>query len=256
MKIVQPRQIETATREDIMAVKVPKELLAMAEEDWHFLLDLKQVKALKIKSLDLKTLRTHKKLRQYIYYTGKLDDLLGHRGATAGEDSKLWDMLAKHSATDSLATLQDPSFDTKNLIYFWSDAHLWYQFRGETPLSPTYYVGYIGGVANNHYDLDKAEKILKKNRHVSRVTKVDIPHYNREFGHDKAVEFYVRLSQKDHDKIVKYYRDEKKAEFWTCRVKDCLASSYSLDPFDILGLKAALKPESAKKEGVDEDDED
>lgn len=66
-----------------MAVKVPKELLTMAEEDWHFFLDLKQVKALKIKALDLKTLRSHKKLRQYIYFTGKVNDLLGHRGATA-----------------------------------------------------------------------------------------------------------------------------------------------------------------------------
>lgn len=254
LKIIQPPQIETATLKDIMAVKVPKELLTMAEKDWYFFLDLKQIKALKIKALDLKTLRSHKQLRQYIYYTGNLDDLLGHRAITAGETSKFWDLLAKHTNVNSLELLKDPSFDTKNLLYFWSDAHLWYPFRGDTPLSPTYYVGYIGGVANDSYNLDKAEKILKKNKWVSRISRIDIPYYNREPGHDKAIEFFVRLSQEDHDKIVKYYRDEKRAEFWSCRVKECLASSYSLDPFDILGLKAALK-EKSKSKTVNEDGE-
>lgn len=238
MKIVQPALIETVTHKDIMAVKIPKELLTLAEEDWSFFLDLKQMKSLKIKTLDLKTLLKNKELRKYSYYTGPKDVLAEHPTMPEDKEDDFWE---KTISADSLKTIKRADFDTQNLFYFWGDAGLWYSFRGETPLSPYYYIDYIGGVADNYYDLDKAEKILKKNPYVSKIKKIDIPYYNAEANFTKAIEFYVKLPQEDHDKLVKYYRDELKEEFWMVRVKECLASSHSLKPFDILGLKKALK---------------
>ena len=235
MKIIQPAQIQFKTVRDIMAVKIPKELLPMEGEDWSFFLDLKQVKSLKIKTLDLKTLQHHKKLRRY-YLIEKtlLNKFLTRNG---------WDNVI--GQTDSLKALRDPFFDPQRLFYPWRDAHLLYKFREEYPLSPTYDVGYIGGVTERDYDLDKAQKILRNDSRVSNVRLMEIPYYNQNPECKKACAFSVRLLQEEHDKLVHYYRDEKKEEFWSCRVKDSLATSYFLAPFDVLGLQAALKVDPA-----------
>jgi hypothetical protein len=239
MKIIQTPQIETAIQGDIMAVKIPKEMM-IAKEDWQFFLDLQQTKRLKIRSLDFKALRNNRDLRRYIYYDGDQKGL--QQLTTKGPpEPEFMDQLEKYQKLDSLEVLRDPSFDPQRLVYLWSDAYLWYGFRNDLPLSPTYHVGYIGGITNQDYNLDKAEAILKKKKWTSDIKRTEIPYYNQGSDHTHAIEFSVQLPQKEHDKIVRYYRDEMKEEFWSCRVKDCLASAYSLEPFNILGLKAALK---------------
>jgi hypothetical protein len=235
MKIIQAPQIETETVGDIMAVKIPKELL-LWEVDWHFFLDLQQTKKLKIKSLDLKTLRTSKDLRHYIYYNGDVQNLLGAEGILASGE---YTSFEKENI-NSIDLIKNPDFDPQKLMYLWSDAHLWYGFRGDIPLSPTYYIHYIGGVTNTNYDLNKAEAILKKDPRVSRLKLIEIPYYNQEENHTHALEFLVQLSQKDYDKVVRYYRDEKKVGFWSCRVRESLTSSHDLS-FNTLKLKSALK---------------
>jgi len=171
--------------------------------------------------------------------------------AGLAEGDSYWDGLTKHSGPDTLEFVKDPAFDPTKLFYLWTDAYLWYRFREDTPLSPTYSVGYIGGVTNGSFHLEKATQILKKNHWVSKVTPIQIPYYNAEAGNTRAVEFSVKLPQEEHDKLVRYYRDEKKQPYWSVRVKGALATPYNLAPFDILGLQAALKTEAEAELAAD-----
>jgi hypothetical protein len=240
IKIIQPAHIETEVRGDIMAVKVPKALMVMSDEDWFFFIDMKNTKK---KSLDLEALRTYKGLRHYFYLDGgNINDLA--LDLARGKDT-FYDKLALHAGKNSLKIVAQKDFNPSKLMWFSGDDHLFYSFRSNMPITKPYYVHYISGVCNDHYDLDKAEDILKKHKWVSEVERIKIPYYNAD-THTHAVEFVVKLPQKTYGQLVRYYRDEKKEEFWSCRLKDCLSSPYSLEPFDILGLKAALTEETLK----------
>jgi hypothetical protein len=242
VKIVQPVSIETRVKGDIMAVRIPKELLVFAEADFNFFLDLKQVESLGIKSLDLEALRGDTRLRRYFYFDGDIHKLSRGLGATGRvEQDKFWEDHSGYADRNSLKILREKGFDQKNLVFLWSEANLFFRFRGEMPITRPYFIHYIGGVTNSDYDLDKAEKLLKANRWVSEVEHHNIPYYNRDEGRSKALHFVVRLPQKEYDKLVRYYRDEKKEEFWTVRLKDSLSAAWCLDDHDVLGLKAALK---------------
>jgi hypothetical protein len=73
------------------------------------------------------------------------------------------------------------------------------------------------------------------------VELIDIPYYNSEPGHDKAIEFYVRLPQGMHDEMYKYLKNFKYEN-----VKDSLIyrgyfdKKYKDAPYnvDVLGLKS------------------
>ena len=95
-----------------------------------------------------------------------------------------------------------------------------------------------------------AKKILKAHKWVSKVEKIDIPWYNCD-SHTEAVQFIVWLPQEEYDKLIRFYRDEKKEEFWSVRLKDSFTSPYMLkDPtyggFDLLGLYPALNEKTRK----------
>ena len=105
--------------------------------------------------------------------------------------------LEKYSGQNSIDILKKVGFDKSNLVWFWSDSHLFYRFRGDMPITRPYLVDYIGGVCNDHYDLDKAETILKKNRWASQIEKIDIPYYNADTSQE-AVQFVLRLFGQTH----------------------------------------------------------
>jgi len=239
IKIIQPKQIETATLGDILAVKIPKILMASSDNDFYFFID---IKSLKDKVLDLNKLVYDSSIRRYYH----IDDFNSLKDLIPGTD-EFYDQFENSNKQNSLKLLKSKKFSTKNLYYWYSEAHLWYRFRSNNPLTRTYQLDYIGGVTNQDYDLDKAERILKKNKWVSKVKRIEIPYYNQDLDRTSAIEFEVCLPQKVYDKLVKYYRDKIKEEFWTCRIKDALASPYSLVPFDVLGLLKALRCEKCEK---------
>ncbi len=240
IKIIQPAQIETAIKNDIMAVRIPKALQPGADAgDWSFFIDLTQVKR---KTLDLKALRNDRSFRRYFYITDGLNEFcqsLAKMGFRGGED--FYEKMDRYQQENKITIINREDFDPEKLIYFSNEDHLVYSFRRDTPRTRAYYIDYIGGVDNESYDLELAEDILRKNPWVSEIEKVDIPYYNCEKGRNKAIEFIAHLPQEEYDKLVRYFRDEKKDQYWSVRLKDCFASSYQLEPFDILGLKAALK---------------
>lgn len=230
VKIIQPKQIETHTVDEILAVKIPKQLMLSLSDDWFFFVDLKQVKA---KSLDLPALTLSKKFRRYSYVEN-IKEINNHI-----RDNNYWDKLEQLNK-NSLKLLRSKKFNPKNLHFFDND-YRWYAFRKDMPMSHPEVKDYINGVVNRYYDLQKAMKILKKSRWVSQIKEVEIPYYNRESDYTDAIEFIIKLPQKVLDKLVRYYRDEQKEEFWTLKVRDCVVAPYELQPFDVLGLSAALK---------------
>jgi hypothetical protein len=137
---------------------------------------------------------------------------------------------------DAIDFMSSKEFKKKNLIRFKSYDNTFYRLGEELPISMPYYICYIGGVTNGNFDLNVAEKILKKNKYVSNIKKIDIPYYNSERGNDTAVEFSVRLPQKKFDKI---YSDLSKEKFFS--MKNIFSNFYIYDGYpDILGLKKAL----------------
>ena len=118
------------------------------------------------------------------------------------------------------------------------DSHLLYSWGEDTPVSRPYY---INVVVNDEYDLDKAFKILSKHSWVSNVDKVEIPPYNQREGYTRLVEFTVHLPQKEYDKLVHFWRDEKEEIYWSCQIEDSFVGTHFADLglWDILGLNPA-----------------
>lgn len=244
VKIVQPVKIKAKIKDDIMAVHIPKALLsALHDHSLNFFLDLKELNRLGIKSLSLKSLTSNNKFRRYVYYESSINSLSNKICATktTAEQDRGWDELSSLWRLDSINLLASKGFNKDNLYYFWQDAYLFYKFRSDLPITRPYYIDYIGNVTNEYYDLKKAKKILENDTRVSKIKHVDIPYYNATRESNKAIEFVVTLPQEEFNELVGYYRDKKKEEYWSVRVRDCLASKYSLEPFDVLGLRAALR---------------
>ena len=85
-------------------------------------------------------------------------------------------------------------------------------------------------------------RILKKKSCVTNLRVIQIPHYNRGRNYTQAVEFVVHLPQALFNKLVKYWRDEKKEKFWTCRVNESIVyKPYYQDCPDVLGLGKAFR---------------
>lgn len=140
-----------------------------------------------------------------------------------------------------MADIQRPSFKAENLFCFDYYTHLLYRWGMDTPMSRVYHFDYIGGICNDSYNLKVVEKILREHPWVSDVECVEIPYFNCEVGHTESIEFSVQLPQKEHDRLVRYWRDRKKEENWSPSVKDSIIyrdwhkGKYA----DVLGLKKA-----------------
>jgi hypothetical protein len=142
---------------------------------------------------------------------------------------------------DAIELMQSEEYDPKWLIRFKSYDHTFFRLGQDKIMSMPYRVDYIGGVTNGNFDLDRAEEILRKNKYVYNVERIDIPYYNADSGNDRAVEFSVRLTQQKLNNLLKYEKGH-------CRVKDLFAGFYMWKDYpDILGLGKALLPESARR---------
>jgi len=176
--------------------------------------------------------------KKYVYFTKpeikRLTILIDDR------DEKLYSMFKKVEKQDAIKALRQKNMNKSNLVFIDWSSHTVYNMESDMPLSCSRRYGYIGGLTNEHFDLIKALKILKKSKFVSNIEKIDIPYYNAKHN-DKAIEFICHLPQEIYDKMVKYYRDEKKEEFWMLKARECIAGHYLREsPFDPLGLKEAM----------------
>jgi len=191
----------------------------------------------------------------YHYYGGQTWDFL-RRGLASGT-TEFFDAIRKAEKKDAFAVLHEEDFDKNKLLRFDGNSHTFYLLDSDMPWSRPYHFDYIGGVCNDNFDLNVAEKVLKVHPAVSDVKRIEIPHYNQSDGHTHAVEFSVELSQKDHDKLVRYWRDKRKADYWQGKLKEGLVHYWNWQTLktykgkkikhrgapDLLGLKKALKKE-------------
>lgn len=133
------------------------------------------------------------------------------------------------------------TFDLSKIMRVTWENHLFYNLDNKYPIALPYRIDYIGGVTNEYFDLDIAKKILEKHSYVSELKLIDIPYYNWDENHNKALEFVITLPQDEYNKLVHYWRDIKKNEFWSSRVKDSLIYKPYNKTKDYLGLKKAYK---------------
>jgi hypothetical protein len=137
---------------------------------------------------------------------------------------------------DAIDYMESDEYSKKNLIRFKSYDHTFYRFGSDIPISMPYHIDYIGGVTNGCFDLDAAEEILKKNKYVYSVKRINIPYYNSEKGNDTAVEFAVQLPQSKFNKIYSALNGE---EYFN--MKDVFSNFYVYKGYpDVLKLKKAL----------------
>ena len=165
--------------------------------------------------------------------------LMEEFGSGVDVSQELWEEVEANNVWEMI---QEPDFDPKRCICIHWDDGMVYRAGSDMPVSKPMRIDYIGGVANDNYDLHQTMRILEKKKCVYDIDKVQIPYYNRSPNHTHAIEFTVWLSQADYNKLVRYWRDEVKHEFWTCRVKDSIAWKpwYEGAP-DILGLGKAYQ---------------
>ncbi len=184
--------------------------------------------------------------RRYIYLSpeqmSQIEDDIWGEGM-----SRLLNKVLPTQVPNRLIEKED--FDVSRLFYFDHNTHMVYGIRSDLPISVPILVDEIGGLNNANFDLRKAMEVLRANPGVRNLRIEEIPYYNREEGKTHGLHFEIKLSQKMHDRIVRYYRDKTKAEYWTCRVHDSCRTSYDdgFHRFDPLGLKAAMIPEEEKK---------
>jgi len=181
---------------------------------------------------------------KYYWFSDELWNVIDEVGFAMSNKSDIWELLG--SPIESLDAINLDNFNEENLARCDGSANLIYKLGNKNPLSIPYHIGYISGVTNKEFDLNKAEVVLKKSPYVSRINKIEIPYYNRGCG-SHAIEFFIRLPQNIYDKLCEYYRDEKKTKYWSVNVRDALVwkswiENESID-IDFVGLKDCRKPE-------------
>lgn len=182
------------------------------------------------------------------------DDLIRAANSLESYDyykSKAWDEFDKdgyffndYDKYDPLDIIKSKEFDIRKVVRLDYSSHLIYSIGNINPITRVYNFDYISGnITNRDFDLKKAKKILDDHNLVSNVKIISIPYYNAEDGRDQAIEFSVKLPQSKFNKLCNYFRDIRKAKFWTCRVKDSIVyRGYGSEaPYknNILGLKKA-----------------
>lgn len=179
---------------------------------------------------------------KYYWFSNEFWDLVDKEGFATSHKSNIWELL--DSPIRSLDAINLNNFNEENLARFDGSANLLYKLGNKNPFSIPYYISYISGVTNKEFDLNKAEVVLRESPYVSRINKIEIPYYNRDAG-NYAIEFFIRLPQNIYDKLCGYYRDEKKAKYWSVDVHDALVwkswiENESID-MDFIGLKGCRK---------------
>jgi len=154
-------------------------------------------------------------------------------------------LIYKAENRNVIELIQKSNFNEDNVLWFDSSCHLFYPVDSDMPMSIPIHVGYIEGVDNEYYDLDRAYKILKGDARVSEIKRIEIPYYNQDDA-TWAIEFKVLLSQKEYNSIVRLCRKQD-PEYWMCHLKDHLFYKSYLKT-DLLKLKPAYR---GKPMGID-----
>jgi hypothetical protein len=187
--------------------------------------------------------------RPYVYHKQEFWKRFRKEGLTSQEGLRsFWNMQIK-----PFNAIKNKLFSPCDLVWIDRGSDLLYKLDAEYPMTQPYWVGYIGGLTNEYFDLEKAEKILRSNSNVWKIRKISIPYYNREDDCTHVVEFFTKIPQDIYDQVCKYWRDRDK--YWTVRVKEMLplkpwvAEAMEDAPFDpdILGLKEAWKKNNSSK---------
>ena len=118
--------------------------------------------------------------------------------------------------------------------------YLIYSIDNKMPISIPMKFDYISGnITNKNFDLDKALKILKKNKFVLDCSIQDIPWFNRDNDETKYISYVVYLDQKTYDKVILKAKEMDK-KFWSVRIEELINPIYwGYDFEDILGINEA-----------------
>jgi len=139
--------------------------------------------------------------------------------------------------TNALKQIHSPNFNPENVIWFDGYCHMFYRLCDpEFPMSRPYSFDYIGGIRENEWDFDAAKKHLEDHPFVTSIKVNTIPYYQPDICGLRFLDITVLLSQDELNKLVVYYRDEQKSEYWTTRIKDAILSPY-VKEVDPLGVK-------------------
>jgi len=244
-------RIETETHKGVMAVRYRPANSGKKDVPSHFI-SVKDFKAFWKTHPKWNMVNVIRNIKPIYHYYGGVWNALLKALASGTED--MFKVMEKAVRYNALGFVASKGFDKTKLLRFENSSHTFYPFEKDMPMSMPYHFGYIGGISNTDFDLDMVEKILRKNKTVSNVKRIEIPYYNAHDDHTHAVEFSVQLPQKDHDKLVRYWRDKRKADYWEGRLKEGLVHYWHWNSVrnhkrkiicrgapDLLGLKKALK---------------
>ena len=102
------------------------------------------------------------------------------------------------------------------LIAYWlgTDSFI-YSIDYKYPICPWRYAHYIGGVCNDRYKLSEAQIALAKLPWVRNIELVDIPYYNRDENHTRAVQFEFKLPREAMEKYCEEHSTYPRFEFYS-----------------------------------------
>lgn len=171
----------------------------------------------------------------YQYATPELFKIIRQKpiGSMTEEDHKImWEDLSL-PIPDVFDSLRICKLDTGNDLIF--------QYGKEAPISSVRGFDYIGGIANNYFEVKKACEHLKSHPNVLKCKIEDIPYYNSADNYTKGLRMSILLPQEKLDAMWEFYKNEK---YPFVRFKEAIIPTSKTSPFDPLDIKQFLIDES------------
>jgi hypothetical protein len=122
--------------------------------------------------------------------------------------------------------------DLDSLVWAYDYDHSLRLLDRDIPVSKPMYVSYIGGITNEHFDLEHARKILEQFDWITRISHTKIPYYSATRYCTEALEFQVYFPQEIYDQYYEVTRGFKTG--WAALI------AHDPQAEDPLGLRPAL----------------
>ncbi len=136
---------------------------------------------------------------------------------------------------EDLASSEADVFDVSRICRWQGESNLIFQYGKEGPISSVYNFDYIGGIADNYFDVDKTYEHLKNHPNVLKCEIEDIPYYNRDENFTRGIRMSILLPQETTDVMWDFYKDE---QYPCVRFKESIIGSYgNTSIFDPLGVQ-------------------
>jgi hypothetical protein len=225
---------------DTVQIKEAGKVIAVNANGIKFFVSRKEFNALKKKhpKLDMVSL-IEKAKREYFWVPPTLwKEFIA---SLASGTDWFYEVIRKCQRRNPFTSIKNGLFDTKDIFWIDWDCHLFYQLDKDMPWSRPYRADYCGGVCNDCYDLNRAQKALKKSPYVFDIQRIKIPWFNSHDDHTHSVEFSFHLPQPIYNRIVRHLRDKNKDEFWSVHIEHAVLPHWGYGEFDPLKLKGALK---------------